>query len=797
MPVQVKLRDEIWKLIKIRICVKIQCSKNAKLNNAYFCVFTEKQNKKPGVVVSKSYFSFPNLVFSLHYSKFPAATTAKLSGSVTLNCKIYDEKRSLDYDWYIKSNTLREKNFRKIKQEGDSKHHISSITSLPHKAATLLKQNNPDQIFGSSLKITFLTALNNDDEILCVARDPRAVDEQTRESVKVAETSTVMKVGFRPSGTDSPVAKARDEYICRRYQGSQCSDFFSEHFNVKLNMHQTVDDVEQEVEMILNAFKDSFLKTQKNLKKSGKSDSHKGCDFNAIRAATCNYVYEVCPLDRPENPENAMRLCREDCELLTLSTCKPAFDEFKKVIENMGNAMMINCTQLKPRGQQCLPTGIKKWTNDTQRCYDTKLQRTNSILDSVTSDTQTEYFGVASSANNGLECLKWDNNKLLQNYPKELAGGHNFCRSINPAGMTRGVPIGFDWHTPWCFTENHNKSNRARKIPVYCDIQACSFTSTINQNLPVILMVSAGAILLLIVGAACICCGKFGGKNNKGIMGKLENTHQDATVASSFIHQPVNHGVSQNHGIPNHPGMNSGMNSGINSGMNSGLNHSGMKVPNGLMYGHDSSGSHSSHHILQNQQNSTISSSAGLQSLAEIQPETIDRMCEIGDGNFGKVHLAKIAPIHPTYQPKQPVLVKTLDANDQVLDESTEQEFIRELNNRAELRHVNLICLKAFVKQPRICCLVYEYTEWSTLHKTLVASRLGVGAAGVPTHLSVENFPYIIRQIADVMSYLEDKGYTHRDLAARNIMIMNGEFHVKIASLGMMRRDYMTDYSWF
>ena len=141
MPVQVKLRDEIFKLIKIRICIKIQCSKNAKLNNAYFCVSTEKQ-KTPGVDVSKSYFSFPNLVFSLHYSKFPAATTAKLSGSVTLNCKIYDEKRSLDYDWYIKSNTLREKNFRKIKQEGDSKHHISSITSLPQSRREQLFKKN-------------------------------------------------------------------------------------------------------------------------------------------------------------------------------------------------------------------------------------------------------------------------------------------------------------------------------------------------------------------------------------------------------------------------------------------------------------------------------------------------------------------------------------------------------------------------------------------------------------------------------------------------------------------------------
>ena len=57
------------------------------------------------------------------------------------------------------------------------------------------------------------------------------------------------------------------------------------------------------------------------------------------------------------------------------------------------------------------------------------------------------------------------------------------------------------------------------------------------------------------------------------------------------------------------------------------------------------------------------------------------------------------------------------------------------------------------------------------------------------------HFSYIIRQLTDVMAYLEDKGYTHRDLACRNIMVMNTDFKIKLASLGMMRRDYMTDYA--
>jgi len=184
-------------------------------------------------------------------------------------------------------------------------------------------------------------------------------------------------------------------------------------------------------------------------------------------------------------------------------------------------------------------------------------------------------------------------------------------------------------------------------------------------------------------------------------------------------------------------------------------------------------------------------------SIFELNYQAVAKMCEIGDGNFGKVFLARINPnSHPVYSPRQPVLVKTLENEGNNIDECLEQEFLKELQNRADLQHANLIGLKAYCRVPgKYCCLVYEYTEFSTLHKALVAGRLGVGATGVPSNLSVGHFPYIVRQIVDVMAFLEDKGYTHRDLAARNIMIMNNNFKIKVASLGMMRRDYITDYA--
>lgn len=694
---------------------------------------------------------------TLHFNKLPKVIQAKPGTGVLINCTIYDEKRQLDYEWRLKSQLITNSN----------KYIIKPIQTLPHPAAKNLKLKQPEQIFGSQLRIISPTILNNNDDLTC-----RAIDARTKQ--QLASTKTKLSVSINVFTSDDRITNARQEYECQEYSGEACPHLKG--LNVKVNTDQSQADIDGDIDLSIIAFESA---------KSKVTTPQDTCRSDYVKIAACNYVYEVCPQATPHDPTTAVRLCREDCDLITLHSCRTAFKHFTSLIANYGQTQMIDCAKLAPIGQPCFPTGIKSFMNETQKCYTSKIKNTNSILDKVVtkSAATSEYFGLASAAENGQECLAWDNRKLLQNYPRELSGGHNYCRSINPAGMIRYTDKAFDFDKPWCFTRSNGSRSKVG-TPTYCNIDSCSpIQASLNQHLPLILLISAALILLLITITVCVCCGRCRRKGQH--LNKLESTHNhaDATVASSFIQQPIMPG--------NHSGM-----KGVPSGLVSYQGGAAAAV-GGV---HDSSGSHSSQHLLHahnstlNQQPPSSTLSTGAASLAEIQPESIERMCEIGDGNFGKVHLAKIKGIHPTYQPHQPVLVKTVEADFQI-DEQTEQEFCRELQNRAELRHANLICLKAFVRQTRICCLVYEYTEWSTLHKTLVASRLGVGAAGVPTHLQVQNFPYIVRQIADVMSYLEDKGYTHRDLAARNIMIMNGEFHVKIASLGMMRRDYMTDYA--
>ena len=96
---------------------------------------------------------------TLHFNKIPDEVSAKISGSVTLNCTIYDEKTSLDYEWYIRPNRFGVKrDFQRIDFK-NQKYHTIPIKSLPHRSAQLLKQKNPNQIFGSRLKISFLTLL--------------------------------------------------------------------------------------------------------------------------------------------------------------------------------------------------------------------------------------------------------------------------------------------------------------------------------------------------------------------------------------------------------------------------------------------------------------------------------------------------------------------------------------------------------------------------------------------------------------------------------------------------------------
>ena len=304
---------------------------------------------------------------------------------------------------------------------------------------------------------------------------------------------------------------------------------------MKVNTDQSQTDMDTDVDLSIKAFEQAKQQVQ--------TAQQPSCSSHYVNVAACNYVYQVCPQKSPHDPSTAVRLCREDCDLLTLHHCRDAFKQFTSMITtNYGISQMIDCAQLAPIGSECFPTGIKSFMNETQRCYTSKIKNTNSILDKVVtkSAATSEYFGLASAADNGQECLPWDNRKLLQIFPRELSGGHNYCRSINPAGMIRYADKGFDFDKPWCFTKS-NTSKAKLGTPTHCNIDSCSpIQASLNQHLPLILLVAAAVILLLITVTVCICCGRCRrkGQHSKGVLEATHN-HADATVASSFIQQPI------------------------------------------------------------------------------------------------------------------------------------------------------------------------------------------------------------------------------------------------------------------
>ena len=77
---------------------------------------------------------------------------------------------------------------------------------------------------------------------------------------------------------------------------------------------------------------------------------------------------------------------------------------------------------------------MQTYRNDTESCYQTEI---TSALDLATANrgVDNKYFGLADTAKDGTKCQAWDDPKLLAMYPKELAGGHNYCRAIKSAGL--------------------------------------------------------------------------------------------------------------------------------------------------------------------------------------------------------------------------------------------------------------------------------------------------------------------------------------------------------------------------
>ena len=168
---------------------------------------------------------------------------------------------------------------------------------------------------------------------------------------------------------------------------------------------------------------------------------------------------------------------------------------------------------------------------------------------------------------------------------------------------------------------------------------------------------------------------------------------------------------------------------------------------------------------------------------------------EMGDGVFGKVYRGELGGIVGGMTTL--VAVKTLKPG---ANQHTRQDFQRDSELMADLRHPNIVCLLGVVLKDEPQCLIFEYMPQGDLHEYLIMHSpksditLSVNSDGEADRiLDHGDMSYIAIQIASGMEYLSQHHYVHRDLASRNCLV-GQNMVVKISDFGLSRDIYAADY---
>ena len=170
---------------------------------------------------------------------------------------------------------------------------------------------------------------------------------------------------------------------------------------------------------------------------------------------------------------------------------------------------------------------------------------------------------------------------------------------------------------------------------------------------------------------------------------------------------------------------------------------------------------------------------------------------EMGDGVFGKVYRGELGGIVGGVTSM--VAVKTLKPG---ANQQTRQDFQRESEMMADLRHPNIVCLLGVVSKDEPMCLIFEWMPHGDLHEYLLShspkSDLAFSLSGsidgeADRILDHGDMSYIAIQIASGMEYLAQHQFVHRDLASRNCLV-GQNMVVKISDFGLSRDIYAADY---
>ncbi|KAH9491968.1 Inactive tyrosine-protein kinase transmembrane receptor ror1 [Bulinus truncatus] len=170
---------------------------------------------------------------------------------------------------------------------------------------------------------------------------------------------------------------------------------------------------------------------------------------------------------------------------------------------------------------------------------------------------------------------------------------------------------------------------------------------------------------------------------------------------------------------------------------------------------------------------------------------------ELGEGAFGKVYKGELVGLHSDSSVSK-VAIKTLKEN---ALPKVQNDFRREIDLMAELRHPNIVCLLGVCMKKEPMCMLFEYMAQGDLHEYLlshsphsdVTSAEDDSGTGAGHILEYGEMLHISTQISAGMEYLASHHFVHRDLAARNILVADG-LTVKISDFGLSRDVYSSDY---
>jgi len=201
--------------------------------------------------------------------------------------------------------------------------------------------------------------------------------------------------------------------------------------------------------------------------------------------------------------------------------------------------------------------------------------------------------------------------------------------------------------------------------------------------------------------------------------------------------------------------------------------------------------------LLKNSENSLNRGDPGKSKVREFHISHIRFIEELGEGAFGKVYKGECLGVMSPNS-KTLVAIKTLKPGANV---KTRNDFQREAELMAELRHPNIVCLigVAFHGDPQ--CMIFEHMALGDLHEFLISHSPVIDSSvsgsvfneSTTRVLKPTEMSLIAIQIASGMEYLSGHHYVHRDLAARNCLV--GEnLIVKISDFGLSRDIYAVDY---